>query len=61
MAEISSFQLEWVERFAPHVAVLTNITPDHLNRYDGFDDYAQTKARIFAAQGPDDWADTQLR
>lgn len=56
VAEISSFQLEWVERFAPRVAVLTNITPDHLNRYDGFDDYAQTKARLFAAQGPDDWA-----
>ncbi|MCW3053234.1 MAG: UDP-N-acetylmuramoyl-L-alanine--D-glutamate ligase [Chthonomonadales bacterium] len=56
VAEISSFQLEWVERFAPRVAILTNITPDHLNRYDGFDDYAQTKARIFAAQGPDDWA-----
>ncbi|MCW3094580.1 MAG: UDP-N-acetylmuramoyl-L-alanine--D-glutamate ligase [Chthonomonadaceae bacterium] len=56
VAEISSFQLEWVERFAPRVAVLTNITPDHLNRYDGFEDYAQTKARLFAAQGPDDWA-----
>ena len=56
VAEISSFQLEWVEKFAPRVAVLTNITPDHMNRYDGFEDYAQTKARIFAAQGPDDWA-----
>jgi UDP-N-acetylmuramoylalanine--D-glutamate ligase len=56
VAEISSFQLEWVERFAPRVAVLTNITLDHLNRYDGFEDYAQTKARLFAAQGPDDWA-----
>lgn len=56
VAEISSFQLEWVEKFAPKVAVLTNITPDHLNRYSGFDDYAQTKARLFAAQGPDDWA-----
>ncbi len=56
VAEISSFQLEWVEQFAPRVAVLTNITPDHLNRYDGFDDYAQTKARLFAAQGLEDWA-----
>ncbi len=56
VAEISSFQLEWVERFAPRVGVLTNITPDHLNRYDGFEDYAETKARLFAAQGPDDWA-----
>lgn len=56
VAEISSFQLEWVERFAPRVAILTNITPDHLNRYNDFDDYAWTKARLFAAQGPDDWA-----
>jgi UDP-N-acetylmuramoylalanine--D-glutamate ligase len=56
VAEISSFQLEWVERFAPRVAILTNVTPDHLNRYTDFNDYAQTKARLFAAQGPDDWA-----
>lgn len=50
VAEISSFQLEWVEKFAPHVGVLTNITPDHLNRYANFEAYAQTKARLFAAQ-----------
>ncbi len=56
VAEISSFQLEWVERFAPKVAVLTNITPDHLNRHADFAEYAQAKARIFAAQGSDDWA-----
>jgi len=56
VAEISSFQLEWVEMFAPRVAILTNITPDHMNRYDGFEDYAQTKARIFAAQESGDWA-----
>jgi UDP-N-acetylmuramoylalanine--D-glutamate ligase len=55
-AEISSFQLEWVEKFAPHVAILTNITPDHLNRHSGFEEYAQTKARLFAAQTADDWA-----
>ena len=56
VAEISSFQLEWVETFAPHIAVLTNITPDHLNRHASFDEYAATKARIFAAQTPADWA-----
>jgi UDP-N-acetylmuramoylalanine--D-glutamate ligase len=56
VAEVSSFQLEWVERFAPHVGILTNITPDHLNRHASFAEYAQTKARLFAAQNVDDWA-----
>lgn len=56
VAEISSFQLEWVEQFAPKVAIITNITPDHLNRYNSFEEYAETKARILAAQDSDDWA-----
>lgn len=55
-AEISSFQLEWVEKFAPKVAILTNVTPDHLNRYASFEEYAAVKTRIFKAQAPDDWA-----
>ena len=50
VAEISSFQLEWVETFAPLAAVLTNITPDHLDRYKDFAEYAESKSRIFAAQ-----------
>lgn len=50
VAEISSFQLEWVSQFAPVSAAITNITPDHLNRYDSFDQYAATKQRIHAAQ-----------
>ncbi len=46
VAEISSFQLEWVKDFAPVVAGITNIGTDHLDRYDNADDYAETKKRI---------------
>jgi UDP-N-acetylmuramoylalanine--D-glutamate ligase len=53
---VSSFQLEAIDRFAPHVAVLTNLTPDHLDRYDGFDDYVRAKRRIFENQRPEDFA-----
>jgi UDP-N-acetylmuramoylalanine--D-glutamate ligase len=48
--EISSFQLEWVESFRPRIALLLNITEDHLDRYATFADYRRTKQRIFAAQ-----------
>jgi UDP-N-acetylmuramoylalanine--D-glutamate ligase len=47
VAEISSFQLEWVHDFAPLAAVITVITPDHLNRYDSMKQYAQTKMKIW--------------
>jgi UDP-N-acetylmuramoylalanine--D-glutamate ligase len=56
VVEVSSFQLETTVTFRPHVAVLLNITPDHLDRYDGMDGYAAAKARIFAAQTPADFA-----
>ena len=56
VAEISSFQLEWVRDFRPVCAAITNITPDHLNRYRDFDEYAAIKHRIFAAQLPGDTA-----
>lgn len=54
--EISSFQLETVSTFRPHVAVLLNVTHDHLDRYENFDDYAATKLSIFSNQGPADYA-----
>jgi UDP-N-acetylmuramoylalanine--D-glutamate ligase len=56
VCEVSSFQLEAIARFAPHVAVLTNITPDHLDRHDGFDEYVRAKRRIFENQRPEDLA-----
>jgi UDP-N-acetylmuramoylalanine--D-glutamate ligase len=50
VVEISSFQLEWVDEFRPRIAVLLNITEDHLDRYPSFADYCRAKERIFAAQ-----------
>lgn len=44
--ETSSFQLEALEDFHPHVAVLTNLAPDHLDRYDGYADYVAAKRNI---------------
>jgi UDP-N-acetylmuramoylalanine--D-glutamate ligase len=60
VVEISSFQLETVHRFAPRVAVLTNITPDHLDRHRTVAEYAAAKARIFAQQLQSDIAIVNL-
>ncbi len=54
--EVSSFQLETIDAFAPHVAVLLNVTPDHLDRHGSFEAYAAAKARIFENQTEDDFA-----
>lgn len=51
--ELSSFQIDLTLSLACDVAVLTNITPDHLDRYDGFADYAAAKARLFTLQHAD--------
>lgn len=56
VAEISSFGLEWTSTFRPRAAAITNIRPDHLDRYDSFEEYARTKMRIFAGQTSDDYA-----
>jgi UDP-N-acetylmuramoylalanine--D-glutamate ligase len=52
--EVSSFQLESTEQFHPAIAVILNITPDHLDRHGSFENYARAKERIFAAQQPND-------
>ncbi len=56
VCELSSFQLETIDRFRPHVAVLTNITPDHLDRYESFERYADAKKRVFQNQAAEDFA-----
>jgi UDP-N-acetylmuramoylalanine--D-glutamate ligase len=52
--EVSSFQLEHIARFRPRVAVVTNVTPDHLDRYESFDAYRAAKLRIAENQTADD-------
>lgn len=54
VAEMSSFQLESIDGFRPHVAVVLNVTPDHLDRHKTMEAYAAAKARIFENQGPED-------
>ena len=52
--EVSSFQLESTELFHPRIAVILNITPDHLDRHGSFENYALAKERIFSAQTASD-------
>ncbi len=54
--EVSSFQLETIQTFRPRVAVILNITPDHLDRHRTFAAYTSAKARIFENQQADDFA-----
>ncbi len=54
--EVSSFQLETIQFFRPVIAVLLNLTPDHLDRYASMEDYIRAKARIFTNQQAFDWA-----
>jgi UDP-N-acetylmuramoylalanine--D-glutamate ligase len=53
--EVSSFQLETTESFHPHIAVILNITPDHLDRHGSFENYVRMKEKIFANQSGDDY------
>jgi len=56
VAEISSFQLEGIETFRPHISVLLNLTEDHLDRYASFAEYMEAKGRIFTRQEKEDYA-----
>lgn len=56
VAEISSFQLEWITTFRPTVAALLNLSEDHLDRYPDYQAYINAKLRIFENQTEDDFA-----
>jgi len=56
VAELSSFQLEWIETFRPNISVFLNLTPDHLDRHGSMEAYGAAKARIFERQTASDFA-----
>lgn len=56
VVELSSFQLETIKQFHPNVAVVLNVTPNHMDRYESFTDYAAAKHRIFMNQTASDFA-----
>lgn len=55
VVEVSSFQLESIERFRPHIAAILNITPDHMDRYHSSTAYSDAKAQIFLNQQDADY------
>ncbi|AET70221.1 UDP-N-acetylmuramoylalanine--D-glutamate ligase [Desulfosporosinus orientis DSM 765] len=56
VAELSSFQLEFVDKLRIHIGVLLNLTPDHLDRHGTIENYLEAKAQIFKNQSPTDLA-----
>jgi UDP-N-acetylmuramoylalanine--D-glutamate ligase len=56
VVELSSFQLEQIDKFRANIAVFLNLTPDHLDRHGNLDTYIAAKMRIFENQGPQDTA-----
>jgi UDP-N-acetylmuramoylalanine--D-glutamate ligase len=55
VVELSSFQLETIDTFKPHVSAILNVTPDHLDRYDSIASYFEAKKRIFMNYGEDEY------
>ena len=53
--ELSSFQLDGIKNFKPHIAIITNLSPDHLDRYRDYDHYIESKFRIIMNQSSDDY------
>jgi UDP-N-acetylmuramoylalanine--D-glutamate ligase len=54
--EVSSYQLELIDTFKPHVGIHLNLTDDHLDRYRDLNEYGHAKARLFENQDSNDWA-----
>ena len=59
--EVSSFQLERIQKFRPAISVWLNLRPDHLDRYNSEPEYREAKLRIFENQTADDWAVVNFR
>jgi len=53
--ELSSFQLQGIESFRPEVSVILNVTPNHLDHHASFEEYAESKMKIFSNQTAEDW------
>ena len=56
VVEVSSFQLEWIEKFRPQAGVHLNLSDDHFDRYKDLEDYGRAKARLFENQDASDYA-----
>lgn len=56
VAEISSYQLDWIEDFKPYACTITNITNDHIERYGGYEQYRNSKLKIYKNQTKKDYA-----
>ncbi len=54
--ELSSYQLEGIKKFKPYIAMIINLTPDHLNRYENLNEYYKSKINIFKNQSKEDYA-----
>lgn len=56
LLELSSFQLQGIKNFTPHIAVILNISPDHLDHHSSMEEYEAAKLGLFANQTENDWA-----
>lgn len=56
VAEVSTFQIETIKKFRPHIGVVTNISPDHLDRHPDFDSYARLKGELLKNQDKNDYS-----